>query len=800
MIRNFFKLSFRVFYRRKFFFLINVLGLSLGFACCIVLFFYTAQEENYDLFHKYHQRIVRIKTIRETNTGEKREMAYTCYGCGPDIAEAFPEVEKYVRMSMASPLIQYRDRWFKSERGLYASNDFFNIFSFELLKGSDSLVLSKPYTMAISESFAKKVFGEEEPLGKTVNYKGRFNFEVTGVFADLPLNSHMDFEVVLSLETYKLIMRKDILEEPWRWDIMHTYLLLAPGTSIRDLEQKFPALIEEKTGEYLKKTDQKLKLELQPLASIHLSSHCDGEFKENGDSAQIFYLKCIAIGILLLAWINYISLATAKSIERAREVGVRKVMGSYRWQLIVQFTGESILLNILALLVAIGVIALVKPYVPEYIKGVYDLHILTLPQWTTLAGLLVGGSLVSALYPALVLSGFQPTRVLKGSLAANKSGKYLRKVLVITQFIVSLVLVIWIYVIVLQIKTLRSQPLGFAQSSRLVIHESEVYDSLYDRNSAIFKNELARIDGVEKVSYTLLSPGEQGLWYSSDVRWLNSPTTDVINLDFLRVDENFDAVLELKSLAGTGFKEASEPKKEIMINASAVKALGFQNAEDAIQQRITFFNDTAKIVRVLQDFRFYSPRENIKPLAFLFDPKAGAQYIASVEPTKIHTVVRDAQKLFNDIFPGQVFRYHFLDDHYNKQYAGDIGFEKALSFFSGMSIWITCLGLVGMAAYTAQARRKEIGIRKTLGASSTSVLVLLWREYVVIVLIAASIASPVAWYIANEWTAGFSVRLALTPWHFAIPNIALLLVTLLTVAIQTIRAARANPVDSIRYE
>ncbi len=800
MLRNFFKIAFRVFYRRKFFFLINLLGLSLGFASFLVLFFYTALEENYDVFHEHHKRIVRIKTIRETNTGEKREMAYTCYGCGPDITETFPEVEKYVRMSKASPLIRYGDRWFKSEKGLYASDDFFKIFSFRLLKGSDSLVLSKPYTMAISESFARKVFGDDDPLGKTVNYKGRFNFEITGVFADMPQNSHMDFEVVLSFETYKAIMRKDILEEPWRWDVVFTYLLLAPGASIQQLEQKFPALINEKTGEYLKKTDQKLKLELQPLASIHLTSHYDGEFRENSDSDLVLYLKSIALGILMLAWINYISLATAKSIERAREVGVRKVMGSYRWQLVTQFIGESLLLNILALLVALGIIALIKPYAPEYTKGVDQLHILTFSQWVTLIGGLVGGSLLSALYPALVLSGFQPTRVLKGSFTSTKSEKYLRKVLVTTQFIVSLVLVIWIYVIGQQIKTLRSQPLGFAQSARLVIRESQVYDSLFDRNSATFKTELARISGVEKVSHTLLTPGEQGLWYSSNVRWLNSPTTDVINLDFSRVDENFDAVLELKSLAGPGFKETSERKKEIMINASAVKALGFRNAEDAIQQRITFFNDTARIVRVLEDFLFYSPRENIKPLAFLFDPKVGVQYVASVEPTKIPSVVGDAQKLFVDIFPGQVFTYHFLDDHYNKQYAADLGFEKALSFFSGMSVWITCLGLMGMAAFTTQARKKEIGIRKTLGASSTSVLMLLWRDYIVVILISAAIATPVAWYIAHEWIASFSVRLTLTPWLFAIPVIALLIVTLLTVAFQTIRAALANPVESIRYE
>ncbi|MBX2964895.1 MAG: ABC transporter permease [Cyclobacteriaceae bacterium] len=801
MIGNFFRVALRSFYRRKLFFLINLSGLSVGFASFLTLFFYTSYEEKYDHFQEYKDRLVRVKMIRNNKGVPPRESVYASYGAGSDITEIFPEVERYVRFCPAISLVRYDDRWTKTEKSVYASEDFFKLFSFRLLKGSDSLALTRPHTLVMSESFARKVFGEEDPLGKMVDYKGRVNYEVTGVFADMPPNSHIEFDLVLSFESYKAVMNKAILDEPWRWDGFPTYLLLKPGTSAKALEEKLPRLVEEKVGEYLRQQDAELKIELQPITSIHLNSNYDGEWKKNGDGKLIIYLKNIALGILLLAWINYISLATAKSMERAREVGVRKLVGSYRWQLMVQFFGESFLLNTVALLVAIIVLLIAKPVWPEYIADFNQLAVLSAQQWIiVLVFVLVGGGLMAGLYPALVLSGFNPATVLKGTFAATSRGKGFRKALVTVQFIVSLVLVIWIYVVGQQIKSIRNKPLGFEQSARLVIRESEVYDSLFDRNSSAFRQELTRLNGVENVTYTHMFPGQPGLPWSSNVRKVQAPASESVNLDFHWVDENYDAVLGLRSLAGDGFKETSERNKEIMITASAARALGFAHADEAINERILFFNDTARIVRVVEDFHFYSPRENIKPMAFLFDPSRGFQYIVKTEAGKSREVIQGAGSLFTEIFPGQTFDYQFLDDHYNHQHESDLRFEKALAFFSGLSVFITCLGLVGMSAFTAQVRRKEIGIRKTLGASWPEIVMLLWREYVIIVLLSALVAVPVAWYIADKWLTDFALRINLSPWLFVVPVTALMLITLLTVAFQTIKAALANPVDSIRHE
>jgi putative ABC transport system permease protein len=800
MISNFVRVALRNFQRRKFYFFLNLLGLSIGFAAFITLYLYTAYEQSYDHFYSDSERIVRLINIRINQDGSVRESVFAPFAAGPDIAAAFPEVETQVRMVKAVSLIRYNDRWTKTEKAVYASEDFFKIFSTPLLKGNDSLVIANINTMAMSESFACRVFGEEDPIGKIVNYKGRLMYEVTGVFKDFQENSHMHFDLVLSFKNYEAFTRKDVFEEPWRWDIPLTYLKLKPDVNLKAFEQKLPLLIEERTGEYLRQVGQQFRLELQPLTAIHLTSKLEGDWEENGDGNLVLYLRSIALAVLLLAWINYISLSSAKALERVREVGVRKVLGSTRTQLIAQFLGESLLLHFIAILLAVVLMAGMKHYWPEYIRGIEVLTTLGTSQWLALFTILIFGSILSGLYPAFILSGFDPTLALKGSFSFSTMGSSLRKLLVVTQFSISLILAIWITVVGKQVQSIREKPLGFEVASRLVIHDSEVYDSLYDRNVEIFKRELARIGGVKGVSYISLLPGDNGLAYSSNVRTLHATAESAITLEFVVIDENVDVVYGLKSLAGSGLKENSKKWKEIILNRSAAKAVGFENPEDAIDERILFFNDTAKVVRVVEDFHFYSPREPIKPLALLFVPDRGYYFTLDVEPNKVQEVTASAEKLFQSIFPGQPFTTRLLEDHVNTQYKSELLFEKALFFFSTLSVWITCLGLVGMAAYMTQSRKKEIGIRKTLGATSVEVLLLLWKDHFIVVLISSFIAMPIAWYMASQWLLDFATRIHLSVMFFLVPVVVLLLVTLLAVSFQTVRAALSNPVDSIRYE
>lgn len=800
MIGNFIRVALRNFYKRKFFFLINLLGISIGFASYIILYLFTATEEQHDQFHANKDLIYRVKASRYHKNVLSREMVDVNLAAGPDAWESFPEVDRYVQLVKVTSVVKYKDEWFKTEKSAYSSADFFKIFSFPLLQGNDSLVLSRPFTAAISQSFAKKIFKDEDPVGKTINYKGRFDYEITGVFADMPLNSHMDFDLLLSFESYKKIVRKSILNEPWRWDGFVTYLMVKAGANASDLEEKFPKLIEEKTGEWLRNTDQQLKLTLQPLTSIYLHSNFNGELKSNGDAKLVLYLRLIAGSILLLAWINYISLSTAKSLERAREVGVRKVLGSDQRQLMGQFLAESFLINILALLVSSVWIATAGQYWPAYGIRFDQFQLLSVPQWVWLIVVLFGGSLLSGLYPAVVLSGFNPAKVLKGTSTGTANGINVRRFLVSLQYVCSLVLVMWIYTAGKQIQHLRNQPLGFDSSSRLIIRDSEVYDSSYTRGVEKFKQEVVRLANVEGMTYIETLPGENIRVYANGVRRMKADTSDVNSFSYVRVDNHFADVLQLKVIAGKFFTETSRKQKEVVINQSAAKRLGFTNFEDAIQEEIYFRDDTVRIIGVLRDFYFHSPKSELKPLIFQYDPRQGNHYIVSVSNQNMKDVIAEAGKLFGKIFPGQPFHYQFLDQYFEQQYQADQNFEDALFFFSGLSIWITSLGLMGMAAYSTTIRRKEISIRKVLGSTSLQVLLLFWLDYFKMVLISAILAIPAAWYIADSWLMGFSLRIELSPWLFTAPILILIISTVLAVAVQTIKAAWANPVDGMRYE
>lgn len=798
MISNFFRIALRNFQRRKFYFFLNLLGLSIGFAAFGALFLFTAYEASYDNFPGAHQ-VFRIKGIRINQDGSSRESVYAPFAAGPDLKASFTEVEYETRIIKTVGMFRYADRWTKSEEVAYVNQDFFRVFAISLLKGKTDDALSQINTMVLSSSFAKKVFGDEDPIGKQLNYKGRLYYEVVDVLPDFPKNSHLKFDALLSFKNYEAVMRKDIAPEPWRWDIPVTYLRLSNDGDPTALQEKIPRLIDEKTGEYLRQVSQQFRIELQPVTSIHLYSNLEGELGVNGDGKLVMYLKNIALIILLLAFINYVSLSTAKSIERSREVGVRKVLGSARAQLVIQFLGESLMLHSVALIFAIIIVIIGRSYWPEFILPVEDLLQIPSMFWILLITILFTGIVVTGLYPAWMISGYDPVSVLKGALRGTGRGVNVRKVLAITQFVTSLVLIVWIFVVVEQLRLMRTTPLGF-ETNRLVIRDSEVYDSLFDRNSTQYRKELTRLSGVRQVSYVGMIPGDHNLAYSSNVRTLSAAAESAITLEFIMVDQNFDSTYGLKSLAGTGFKEESTSWKEIILNKSAMRAVAFNDPEDAIGERILFYNDTAKIVRVVEDFHFHSPREPIKPMAFLFVPHLGYYFTLDIEPTAAPSVIQGAEKLFSIIYPGQPFGYKMLDDHFATQYTSELLLERLLYFFSGLSIWITCLGLIGMATYAAQSRKKEIGIRKTLGATSGEVLVLLWKDHFIVVLISALIATPIAWYIAREWLLGFATRIELSVLLFLTPVILLLLITLLAVSFQTLKAALSNPVDSIRYE
>jgi len=798
MVSSFFVTAFRNFLPRKTYVLTNLVGLAIGFSAFATLFLFTSYEESYDNFPG-SEYAFRIKSIHVSQNGSSRESVQSPLGAGPDIKAAFPEVENYTRVIKAVALIRYLDSWTKSEDVAYVDEEFLKVFSLPLLQGNPDHALTQINTMVISATFAKRIFGDENPVGKHVNYKGRLVYEVVGIFPDFPTASHLKFDALLSFRNYEAAQPNN-MAEPWRWYNPVTYLRLRSGVNPVALEKKLASLVDEKVGESLREAKTDLRFELQPVRSIHLHSNFEGELGKNGDIELIRNLKYIAFAILLLALINYASLSSAKSIERAKEVGIRMALGSRRYQLMAKFMSESALMHLIAGVLAVAVIIFAQRSWPEYFLSAEQLQQVPAQRWLLLALIFVTGTLVSGFYPAMIVSRFDVIKSLKGRISGSKAGRKMRGVFVVIQFATSLILIILIHVVVGQLEMMQKTPLGFESSNRLIIRDSEVYDSLFERNSATYKMELARLPGIVRVAYAGMLPGDHNLFYAGNVRRVNEPAESEVPIEFVMVDEAFDVTLGLQSLAGPGFREQSRPWKEIILNESAMRAVGFRQPEEAINEKIIFNRDTARIVRIVKDFHFHAPRESIKPLAFLFVPHMGYYFALEVAPHNMPAARQAAEQLYASIYPGQPFSYKTMDDHFSMQYSSEKLFEQSLYFFSGLSVCITCLGLLGMIAYAMQVRRKEIAIRKTLGASSARILLFLWREHLLTIVLSAVVGVPLAWYFSSQWLMNFASRITLTLPLFVWPLFILLAVTLATVSVQTIRAALANPVDALRSE
>ncbi len=800
MLKVNFLLALRALLKNRIYSIINIAGLSIGISAFLLIWLFIDHERAFDLFHTDANRIFRIQQTRINQGEPTARTVAVCAGIGKDMKANFPEVEYDVRIFKTTPVILYQGEGLKVERSCYASEDFFRIFSFKLKQGVDSLVLKRPYTAVISSSLAKEIFNNVDPIGKAISIRGRWDVEITGVFEDMPLNSHMKFDFMLSFATYESRANKFIFEEPWRWDGFITYVKLREHADYKFTEAKLPALIETQTGTWLKETNQRMEESLQPLTSIHLYSDVDGEIETNGNHQHVFYLTLVAFFILIIAWLNYISLATAKSLERAKEVGVRKVLGSLRLQLISQFLSEAFVLNIIATCVAIIVVVISLPYFSTLIDRPILISALNEKFWYIILLISVGGAFVSGLYPAFVLSGFKPAIILKGKFLTSTSGRLARKGMVLIPFATAIILMSCLYIVQNQISFLRQQQLGFDPKQKLVVRDSEVYDSLYDSRTAAFRNELVRIPGIENMSFLSIVPGTPITSYANSVRKISDDDTKANQYKYIWVDEYFTDVLGLNLLSGRNFSEKDITTTTLIVNELAAKYLGYQKPEEAIGGRISFLDDTCTIVGVVNNFHHESPKNPLLPIIYSFRPDGGVYYLVPIETTSAKATVEKVEVLFNSIFPGQPFTYFFLDEKYDSQYHRDIQFGKVIALFTGLLIFVTTLGLFGLSAYTAMVRTKEIGIRKVLGATEGSIVAMLCKEYLILILFATIIAIPSSWYVMNKWLDSFAIKVNVTPWMFILPAFGIVTITLLTISFQTLRVAFTNPAETLRSE
>lgn len=802
MFKNYLKITVRNLRKNKLYSFVNIFGLAIGISVFFLIFQYITFELSYDSFNKNADRIYRVRNDRIYF--DKHDKSAGCPpALAPTLKKEFPEVLESARLRGTDAVFVDVDKKISDnlEKVFFTEPSFLKIFSFPLLKGSAESALEEPYTVIISNSLSQKYFASENPVNKIitlVNEDGKHDYKITGLFEDVPENSHIKFNLLISYKT--LIAQNDRAEYYWGWNAFNTYILLAPDTDPKALEAKFQAMIE-KYKNY--GSSYKRQYLLQPIKDIHLYSDLRFETEVNGSADTVKFLSIIAIFVLILAWVNYINLSTSRSLMRAKEVGVRKVLGSNRLQLIKQFMMESFILNIIALILAVNIDEIVLPYFNRMTGKPLSIDLL-INHGIFLLIMFAAGAFLSGIYPALVMSSFNPLIIFKTKSGRINNGIDLRKGLVIFQFAVSIILIASTIIVYEQLAYMRNKDLGANIDQVLILKAPLGVNSF--RAATNFKDALLTLTGIKGVSESATVPGKGYSNASSGVRKFGSNPEDGTQGLFIDVDENYFKLFEIPLVAGRHFTKQSRFNKEIIINEKAVEVYGFKDPEDAINNELVFDGfdgQSVEIVGVTKNYHQESLKNNIQQV--IFNPVNASNtniryFSVKISSGSIKQTVEQIKNKWDEIFPNKPFEYDFLDEVFNSQYKADQQFGEVFGLFTFLAIVISCLGLFGLASYTNLQRTKEIGIRKVVGASLKDILVMLVKDFTKWVLIANLIAWPVAYYLMNIWLQDFAYRINISWWVFALSGGIALLIALVTISFLAIKAATANPVKSLRYE
>jgi putative ABC transport system permease protein len=822
MIRNLLLTAWRRCIKNKFFTLLNIVGLGIGMVVFLLIALYVQFERSYEDFIPGKENIYRVKLESWLNHERVSASAENYPGAGPALKSELPEVVSYARLlNMGyknNVIITYKDAKpepivFKHRRFLYADSAFLPMMGYTMVKGNARTALSEPLTAVISEKYATLYFKHDNPIGKTLILQDDdSNHEpaiVTGVFKDLPDNTHLKFDVLFSYST--LLVRGDWAREDfntgWGRNQMYTFIQLRPGTDPKTIEARLPALINKYKPE-LKQSGQKDVLLLQPLKNIHLTSELAEEAENNGSARIVFFMSVIGLFVLVIAWINYINLSTARAVERAKEVGVRKVIGAYKRQLISQFLAEAALVNLFSVIMAFLLVATALPWFNR-LSGLSLSYSSLYQSWfqITLLLLWVAGTFFSGGYPSLVLSSFKPLAVLKGSLQHSSRGILLRQGLVVVQFVASIVLIAGTIVIYRQLHYVMHRDLGMNIDQVMVMDVPGIVPKdrpAHYSSKDLFRNELKNSPSVAAVSLSLTVPGKLRE-YKTMIHRAGVPNSDSVVIRVNSSDYDFMNVYKMKMIAGRRFSpdHPGDAKNSAIVTESTARLLGYTKVEDIIGQSISIpqLDDSKRvIVGVVNDYHQLSLKKTIDPGLFICDLYWGEMYSVRIRTQNISKAVEDIRQVWTKAFPGNPFDYSFLDEYFNRQYTNERKFGNLFTTFALLAILIGCLGLFGLSAYTASQRMKEIGIRKVLGASVTDITTLLSKDLIKLVMIAVVLAIPIAWFIMDNWLKEFAYRIHLTWWMFALAGLCALLIAMITVSFQAIKTAIANPVNSLRTE
>ncbi len=815
IVRSYFTISFRYLNKNRTFSVINILGLALGMAAALLISDYVSFEKSFDSFHKDAANIYRVTTAWNKERTPNDLRATTMPWAGPSVKESFPEVEDYARLTALEVFtgfnaVRYKDILVNEQRIYLADPGFLRIFNFELVRGNPATALNDPTSIVITESSARKFFREEDPIGKILfldshNNLPESNFKVTGVIQDPPANSHISFDFLMSFN----VIHKDLHNGStyWHWDYTYCYLKVRPGTDSERLGIQMTKLRVSQFGKEMEYYNDAVEFRLQPVTDIHLNSSLKGEISANNDGRAILFLLIIGCCIVVCAYINYINLATVKAIERKTEIGIRKVVGSTRAQLTLQLLVESFVLNVFALALAAGLYLVSVPVLETWFNVSWPsvTNVFLAPRFFLVAiAVLFAGIVFSVLYPAFILTAFKPALVLKGAGVALPSSRIpLQKILLTTQFVFCIGFTVATFVLYRQLMYMKTFDLGMKVGQVLVVkgYGFQKYKAYED-----FRAQLTNSPRISSIGISSVAPGDEvinlGLRPAVSVA---GKSTVPAELKLATIDDHFFETLGVEFLAGRNFDKASGDQHKVIINEAAARLFGFNNAAEILNEQLSGLEQgNVEIVGIIRDYNQRSLKSNYEPIVYFpmwnLDFGWNDRYYFAKVQGDVRPALAEVEHAWKKVNPERPFQYFFLDKYFNDQYKAENTNTSLFIFFACFAIFIACLGLFGLVAYTTLQRTKEIGVRKVLGASVKNILALLSRDFVVLLVIASVVAVPLVAAGVNLWLEQYAFRIDLTVWLLAVPVLMIFLLTVSTVIAKSLKVANANPVESLRYE
>ncbi|TMM52141.1 FtsX-like permease family protein [Maribacter algarum] len=805
MYKLFLKIATRYLLKNKLYSFINIFGLAIGIASFVLIMLYVNHEKSYDKFEgseNVHRLYMDYLEGGEWVEGDANAYIVSA----PTLKEEFPEVLDFVRLRHMNGVVLMRDNIvFDENKGSLSDPSYFEIFDRELEKGDVNQALSEPYSIVLTKSLAKKIFGSEVPMGKSLKVFDNDSpaFTVTGILEDDLRNTHIKNDFLISFKTfYTWKSFEGDWDYTWNQNIYFTYLQLDPLADAN--------LLKKKIMDFKVDGLQFERHNIEPLEDIHLYSDKPYEAESNGSASRINFLLAIALIIIVLSWLNYVNLSTAKSLERAKETGIRKVAGAQKPQIVLQSLLESLLLNLVAITIAIFIVVMVLPIFSSYVDKTLSLGFVSVKEFLPMAGFILFGTVLSGIYPAFILSGYSPARALKGKIRTSRSGITIRKTLIMGQFLATIVLLISTIIVTKQIKFLQDQPIG-ADLNQVVALSGQVLntmpDSLFAGKLKTFKNELEKFPFVESTAGARTYPGGgyDDLNSSVGITFPDGRRDEKRITYNYSVDPNYFELMNMEFVAGEPFKVNSKGNSnQIVMNEKFVRFMGISKMEEAVNKTVKFFNSDWVISGVVKDYHHFGLKTDIEPMLLRYESNGDNLLVklnqSNLSTANISNAISQIESKWKEIFPKSTFNYTFLDQNFEAQYNEDRAFGSAFQIFTIMAILIASMGLFGLTSYSCIQRKKEIGVRKVNGASIIQILSLLNVDFVKWVGIAFIIAIPISWFAMNKWLEGFAYKTAMSWWVFALAGATALVIALITVSWQSFRAAVTNPVESLRDE